>query len=66
MISEELKEQLIKHHEEEVKDYDLYCELRDELRKEGCYHEAGMIHDIAQEELMHARILKEIFDKTSR
>lgn len=39
---------------------------RDELRKEGHYHEAGMIHGIAQEELTHARILKEIVDKTSR
>ena len=49
-----------------MKDHDLYCELRDELRKERHYHEAGMIHDIAQEELTHARILKEIVDKTSR
>lgn len=65
MLNEEIRKHLTEHHEEEMKDYESYCELRDTLRNDGYYHEAGMIHDIAEEEKMHARILKEILDRTS-
>lgn len=54
------KEKLAAKLEEEGHDHDEYMDLAEEAEKEGCHHEAGVLRDMAREEKMHHRLIKEM------
>lgn len=54
------KEKLAAKLEEESHGCDEYMALAEEAEKEGCHHEAGVLRDMAREEKMHHRLIKEM------
>lgn len=54
------KEKLAAKLEEERHGHDEYMDLAEEAEKEGCHHEAGVLRDMAREEKMHHRLIKEM------
>lgn len=61
-MTEQLRTKLLEHHKEELNDSNMYIELSEELEKEGMCKASGILKDIADEEEMHAQLIKHILN----
>lgn len=58
----ELKDLLIKHHHEEMDDANTYSMLAQKAYEEDCEEVAGVLEDIAHDEMTHAKALSHILE----
>lgn len=54
------REKLHEHLTEEHNDHDEYMKMAEEAEQDGCCVEAGVLRDIAREELTHRKLLGEM------
>lgn len=54
------KELIAPHVNEEDTDHDVYMRIADTADEEGCHHAAGVLRDIANEEMTHHHLLAEM------
>lgn len=54
------KEMLQPHIDEEHRDHEVYRLIAEQAEADGCYHEAGILRDIANEEETHHHLVAEM------
>ena len=61
-MTDEWKTKLKAHIKSETEDHEMYMKMAEDAKKDNMMHLSGILHDIAEEETSHAKLIMHMLE----